>query len=320
MGVLDKIKKFKNTRPKNEGGRGRMTGIFHDWKEGPNHIRLVGEFLEVKTHFIAPAPKRQERGLCQQSAFAKDNENRIPQVINCPDWDITMEQEKEVKTCPVCKLFRLAKTALKEGPDAEEKKYLDGLVSLSRQRTNLKWNIFDRNDPNVKHIDESGNEEDKKGLKIASIGMEAWDDIEGIFDQCGFDITDAEEGCDINVIKGHNGTRTSYSAQVILAGKELKITPFDDEEKEVISGKHDLKAICGKQTDSDKVLDALHGDYRDLLDINDDEEEVVNSAIPEDEPKEEAPAEVPAESDDSDDDFDDDEDALLGGTEKKKKQ
>jgi hypothetical protein len=308
MGVLDKIKKFKNSRPTNEGGRSRMMGIFHDWQDGANHIRLIGEFLEVKTHFIAPAPKRNERGLCQQTAFSKDNDDRLPQVINCPDWDIENEQEKETKTCPICKLHRLAVQALKEGPDEEETKYLKNLASLARQRTNLKWNIFDRQNPNVKHIDESNNEEDKKGLKIASIGMEAWNDIEGIFEQCGFDITDPEEGVDINVIKGHNGTRTSYSAQVILNGKELKVTPFDAEEKEIVAGEHDLKSICGRQTDADKVLDALHGDYRDLLDVNEDD----NTAIPENEPVAPKPSpKAPSTSFDDDDDF-------LSGTEKKK--
>jgi hypothetical protein len=306
--VLDKVRKFKNSRPKNDGNRSRMMNIYHDWQDGPNEIRLVGEFLEVRTHFIAPAPKRNERGLCQNGAFSKDSENRIPKVINCPDWDCETESERENKTCPICKLHRLAEQALKEDPNDEEKKYFDNLLQLSRQRVYLKWNIFDRERPNVTMIDENGNETKQKGLKIASIGMEAWNDIEGIFDQCGFDITDPDEGVDINVIKGHNGARVAYSAQVILEGTSIKVTPFDDEEKEIVANhKHDLLVRCGKQTDADLVKDALHGDYAEVLDVNSDDDF-------DDEP---APTrQAPRANTESD--YDDDEDDFLGGTEKKK--
>jgi len=313
MGVLDKVRKFKSSRPKNDN-RPKTRGIFHDWQDGPNEIRLVGEFVEVKTHFIAPAPKRKERGLCQESAFDKDNPKKIAKVINCPDWDIASEQVKEKKTCPVCKLFRLADQALKEGPDEEEKKFFEGLKSLARYRTNLKWNIFDREKPNVTVIDESGSETQQKGLKIATIGMEAWDDIEGIFEQCGIDITDPDKGVDIKVVKGHNGTRVAYSAQAILENDGegnigLRVTPFDKEEKEIVAQPHDLKSICGKQTNADDIRDGLHGNYADLLEVNEEDETpdtTYSSAEKEEETEEEEAS------------ADDDEDDVLGGTEKKK--
>jgi len=327
MGVLDKIRKFKNSRPKNDG-RPRTMGIFHDWQDGDNIVRLVGEFLEVKTHFIAPSPKRGERGLCQEEAFKKENEKKIPKVINCPDWDIETESPTDKKTCPICRLFRLARQALKESPNEEEKEYFEGLKSLSRVRTNLKWNVFDREKPNVTVIDDKGNESKQKGLKIATIGMEAWDNIEGIFSQCGFDITDPDEGVDVNVIKGHNGTRVSYSAQVVLEGKGVKCTPFDEEEKGIVDKPHELKVICGKSTAAQAVLDALHGDYAELLELNegddgedgdageDGDDGASEPAAAKEKPdadKEEAEAtaeEAPA---------DDDDDALVDSGSKKKK-
>jgi len=322
MGVLDKVRKFKNSRPKSEG-RSRTRGIFHDWQDGSNHIRLVDEFLEVKTHFIAPAPKRGERGLCQGEAFNKDSDDRLPKVINCPDWDIQNEQPKKEKTCSICKLYRIARQALKEDPDADEKKYFEALLSLTRVRTQLKWNVFDREKPNVTVIDDNGNEAKVKGLKIASIGMEAWDDIEGIFEQCGFDITDPDEGIDINVIKGHNGTRTSYSAQAVLEGKGLKVTPFDDEEREIVAKPHDLKAICGKQTDAEKVRDALHGEYADILEMNadtaDDDDDDDDGDDSNDSFNVDDDDDTNTDDDDtSSGDGEEDEDALLGGSEKKK--
>ena len=70
-GVLDKIRNLKQRREREGRGRfGRISGIFHNWSEGPNIIRLVDgdHFLEVKTHFVAPSPQRGDRGLCQPDA------------------------------------------------------------------------------------------------------------------------------------------------------------------------------------------------------------------------------------------------------------
>jgi hypothetical protein len=328
MGVLDKVRKFKNSRPKGGNNNTRMVGIFHDWEQGSNHIRLVGEFIQVQTHFIAPAPKRSERGLCQEETFDRDNENAISKVVNCPDWDVENEQPHSKKTCPVCKLYRIALDALdelkeeeKNAPENEDPEaakarkkeidYFTHLKGLARPRTNLKWNIFDREKPDVRIIDENGNETKQKGLKIASIGMEAWDDIEGIFEQCGFDITDPQEGIDINVIKGHNGTRTAYSSQAVIEGTGLKQTPFDDEEAELAKNPHDLLAFCGKHTDADKIRDGLHGDYAELLDLNDDGDEPAP-------PKKSAVPKTPKAVVTEDDDLDDDDDMPLGGSQKKK--
>lgn len=308
MGVLDKVRKFKNSRPAGGGDRTRTRDIFHDFQDGDNRIRLVGEFLEVKTHFIAPAPKRGERGLCQPDAFSKDAKNKLPKVVNCPDWDVEKEEETEKKTCPICKLYRLACQVLKEDPSEEEKKEFEAIKSAARVRTSLKWNIFDRDNPNVTIVDEKGNESKQKGLKIATIGMEAWDDIEGIFNQCGFDITDPDEGVDIKVTKGHNGTRVAYSSQVCIdmKTKGLAVTPFDDEEREIVKNCPDLKTICAKKTDADAIRDALYGEYAELLELNADD----------------ASDDDDSSADDSDyeDGGDEDDDALLGGTSQKKKK
>lgn len=338
--VLEKVRKLKASRPK--GGGSRVRGIFHQWKDGDNEIRLVGEFLEVKTHFIAPAPKRNEKGLCRSDAF--QGEDKLPQVINCPDWDTEREEWKKHKTCPICKLNRIAREALKLKPSEKEKEEFKQMSSNTYPRPNLKWNIVDRQDPFVLQIQDD-KEEKVAGLKIATIGMEAWSDIEGIFDQMGFDITDPEEGIDIRVKKGHNGARTAYSAQAVMDGKSVKTTPLTDEEKAM--SPHDLKQICGKQVDATKVMDALHEDYREMLELyeQDDESEAPEEKAEEskaeekaeepkaekkaekkaeekaEEPKAEEKAKEKAETGDSDVDdaideaIDDDEDGLLGGTE-----
>ena len=304
--VLDKVRKLKASRPRS--GNSRMRGIFHKWNDGDNMIRLVGEFLEVKTHFIAPAPKRNDKGLCRPDSFQGDE--RLPMVMNCSDWDVEKEEWKKHKTCPICKLNAVARDALKLNPGEEEKKEFKELSSKTYPRPNLKWNIIDRDDPYVLKV-EDDKEEKVKGLKIATVGMEAWGDIEGIFDQVGFDITDEVEGIDIKVNKGNNGTRTSYSAQAVLEGKSLKTTPLTDEEKELVP--HDLKQICGKQVEVSKVVDALHEEYRDILELSEDEDSVPeekaeeeSKEAAEDEKKEEESKEAAEEEKKEDDSKEDD--------------
>jgi len=329
--VLDKVRKLKAKRPQGGNG-GRMQGIFHQWKDADNIIRLAGEFLEVKTHFIAPAPKRKERGLCRGDAFQGDD--KLPQVINCLNWDIEKEEERSTKTCPICKLNAIAHAVLQGNPTDEEKEMFKKLRSDAGARTYLKWNIIDRDDPHVVMVDD-GNESKVLGYKIATVGMEAWDDIEGIFDQMGFDITDPVDGIDINVTKGHNGQRVAYSAQACIDSTKkppcAKVTPLSDEEKAMDA--HNLKQVCGKQVDGQKVIDALHEDLRELLEVSieDEEPEEQTESASDSAPAEEkaAPAEESAEvSDDTaadaeeaaaiEDAIEEDGDGLLDGTASKK--
>ncbi len=275
--TMERIRRMKERRPQ-AGGSGRMKGIFHAWKEGDNIIRLAGNFLEVRTHFIAPAPKRSDRGLCRPDAFQGDNS--LPQVINCLDWDVEREEPKAVKTCPICKLANIARAILKENPTDEEKKFADALRQAAGARPNLKWNIIDRDDPFI-ILTEGEKEKRVLGFKVATIGMEAWKDIEGIFEQCNRDISDPKEGLDIKVTKGNNGARTVYSAQAVLAGVSLKVSPFTPEEAAMPL--HDLKSLSGKMVDAMKIVDALHEDLMELYRLNDPSTPV-------------APAEVEAEA------------------------
>ncbi len=218
MGTFDKVKKFSASRPR-YGGGSSARGIFHTFKTGDNIVRLVGEFIEVKTHFIAPMKSRGDRGLCISDAF--EGEDKLPQVCNCPDW----------------------------------------LAGKCAPRTALKWNILDRDDPYIVEATDKG-ERKVLGYKIATVGMEAWNDIEGIFTQCGFDISDVNGGIDINICRTE-GKKTSYAARAILEGGSVKKTPLTEEEKALQL--HDLKRLCGKQTDPLSIRDALHSDLMEDL-------------------------------------------------------
>lgn len=287
--VLDKVRKLKASRPQS-GNNSRLRGYFHNWNDGDNILRLVGEFVEVRTHFIAPAPKRNDRGLCMPTAFQGDD--KLPMKINCLDWDIGLEEFRKVKVCPVCKMWQIAKAVLKDNPTPEEKAFFDKLRMDCSPKSELKWNILDRDDPYIIFVDESGTEKRVIGYKIASVGMEAWGDIEGIFDQCGFDITDIDKGVDIKVHRGSNGTRTTYTAQAVVEGTSLRVTPLTEEERALEL--HDLKSRCGKQVEADKIISALHDDLRSVLEANETSEAVEEAPAAEAEAEAEVEAPAPA--------------------------
>ena len=288
MSVLDRLTKAQASRP--QGGTfSKVKGIFHNWKVGANRIRLVGDFTEVRTHFIAPSPKRKDRGLCMATAFQGDD--KIPQVINCPNWDIALERPKKEKTCPICKLNAVARAVLAEKPSAEEKAFFENLRASSRATNTLKWNIIDREDPFVE-VDNNGKPEKVLGFKIASVGPEAFNDITGIYKQVGYDINDPDKGIDIEVTRDDNGARTTYSARAVIEGTSLKVAPLTKEERALAL--HDLKVRCGRQTEIDKIVNALHDDLRQIISVDVTEEADVDAAVEEAVAEVSAPVSAPA--------------------------
>jgi hypothetical protein len=260
--VMKKRKKLNESLDySNNDNKGRLTDIFFSWREGSNVVRFLGDFLEVRTHYMAPNKARGDKGFAEMDVFKNKT---IPYMVNCPDWDIENETEKSEKTCPICKLSRIARSKIKaNGLSDDEKKFYKALADKSRARRALKWNVIDREDPFAIQTDEQGNEKKVPALKIATIGIEAWRDIDNIFDQVGFDITDEENGIDIMVKKDSSGARTTYSAQVILEGGAVKKTPLSDDEKKLVQ--HSLPKVCGKVTESSDILAVLHDEYAKIL-------------------------------------------------------
>lgn len=265
MGVMDKMREFKS-RPKFTGNNSKTMGIYHEWKSGKNTVRLVGEFIETKTHFIAPSAKLGAKGLCPESAFDKkpDGKSALQKVINCPDWDINKEEWKKEKTCPICQIHETTKLALKDNPTEEESVELKELSNATKPRSAFKWNIFYREDPYVT-VTENGKDTKKIGLKIANFGSEVFTAVEAVFSQCKFDLSDADEGIDIEVEKV-DGKPVKYKAGACLEGRGLKVTPLTEEER--ACKPYDLKQICGKQTDVDLLRKSLFEEYRLLLELN----------------------------------------------------
>lgn len=263
MSLLDKVKKLNSSLPVKSKQKGSFaTDIWHSFHDGDNNIRLVGEFIQTRGHFIAPNKGKGLRGLCRPDAFIGDN--KLQMVINCGDWDIDTESYKPVKTCTICRLNNVANNFLKNKAalSKEENEFYFNLRSETNPRNQLKWNIIDRDNPFIT-IDDNGNKKKVKGLKIASFGMEAWKDISRLFEKSKFDITSADQGIDLIVTKTDSG-RVSYKVDFAMNDDlGVKKTPLTDEERAFVP--HDLKKICGKQVDQEKVLAGLHADYQSYL-------------------------------------------------------
>lgn len=300
---LERIKRIRATmNSSGSSGNLRFRGIYHTWRS-ENVIRLVGECLETRTHFIAASTKSGSRGLCTADAFV---DKKLRSIINCFDWDVAHEQPTAVKTCPICRLNAIANALTRKNSTQqlteEERKFFKNLGSNTYPRRSFKWNIIDRLDPLIiQLVDDT--EQQVKGLKIVTMGSETFRDVSGIFDQCQFNIASPEEGIDIKVTKSSNKGKESYSATAVLEGRNLKVTPLTPEERGWKV--HDLKAICGWQScKPEDVVNFLHPDLRELLAMDladasseakadgpsDEEKDAIDKALSEDEENVSAPA------------------------------
>ena len=106
MSMLDK---FGNRFANNSSAK----DVFYKFKPGVNRIRLVGDMVEARAHYLAGNAKRGNRGLCPQISFEGDD--KIFTGMNCLDWDAATEAKKAVRTCPICQLHQIAGRALSSG-------------------------------------------------------------------------------------------------------------------------------------------------------------------------------------------------------------
>ena len=310
MSVFDKITSDQNEPSKPVFSRAKTSNIFYNFKDGDNIVRLVGEYLKVKTHRIAPAnfPNWKDAGLCKALAFQR-GEDRLPDTVVCSDLDVDNELPTKEKTCPICRLNEIARQFINESQtelDKAGKDFLFGVIQRTTSRVQYKWNIIDRENPEITQTVE-GESKQVLGYKVSSLGVGAFEDVKGIFKQVKFDISDPEKGIDINIIKARTPrsdgkTQVSYSAQVVLDGSTLKVTPLTDEEKAMEL--HDLKRLAGKQIASELIVSNFHEDLRELFgsvveggDVAAPVVEQPEPTVSQEAPKQEAPKqEAPAES------------------------
>lgn len=257
---------------KNNGGGGGYTKVFHNWKPGANTTRLVGDFIQVKTHYIAP--EKLKIPLIKSNACSSDNKDKLPKVVNCPNWDSERGEFIKNGKCPLCALNRIAYQTLKDkvklGLSEKEIKDLEAIKSATSARSSLKWAIIDRDDPFVTKVE--GDTETKiPGFKVASITSDIQKGITAIGGQLG-DITDPNTGVDIVVTQSKVNNKITYSVVAAFdkATKGAKITPLTAEERAMKLP--DMKAICCKATDPELLRNAMTDDYKRIVDDNQPQE------------------------------------------------
>lgn len=259
MSMLDKFESRFNGNTSPLGG---VKDVFFKFKTGVNRIRLVGDMVESRAHYLAGNAKRSNRGLCPPVAFEGDE--KIFSAMNCPDWDPTTETKKPEKTCPICQLNMIAQRALASGKLNESTKaFYEELKQNSKEMTSFKVNIIDRDDPYITVVD-NGTETKQKGLKIASLTYTVAKKIYDLSRNLGFGIENPDKGIDIEVVRTDTNGKTSYDVRPVFEGIQAKVTPLTAEERAYQV--HDLVAICNREVDTDKVRSALHGDLISLLD------------------------------------------------------
>ena len=256
MSIIEHLQKIKQDNDAQKARR-QTSGknIWHNWKDGDQVVRFVGDVVITKTYWIAKS-NFNKLALFPDSAF--EGEGALPKTINCANWNIETEKFED-KGDILSLLNKIAREVLKVGGtlDAETKDKFELLKRRTDTQTTYRWNIIDRDEPK----DENGQ---PKGYLITNIGFELFDDLMAIHgDYQPSLFTSPDEGIDIKVSKTINNGNTKSRADPLLKRGSMVISPLTEEERqwELLN----IKDICGKQTDQDLLFSKLLPEWQDLI-------------------------------------------------------
>lgn len=241
-----------------EGGPGSYNEnekIFFDFSEGEHKIRLVGEWVTIRSHWIYPGPFSKVK-LFDESAF--NGEDRIKKNIVCSDFDTTTEKVKEEKSCILCKLHSAASEILYNTSDLspEQKSLLSGVIRDTNPMERTFFLCIDRNNPEIAP--------GKKGLKIIEFPkalMTQWTNL--ILQNKDLDVCGDDTGIDFIITKKRQGKSTVFTVNYSMKNISVEVTPLTDEEKAF--QRHDIRKIMGKIPDHALVLSKLRPEFKDIL-------------------------------------------------------
>ena len=263
--MLDHITKIKsqNDAEQQKSQRRSQGNIWHNWHDGDQTVRFVGDFIVNRIFWLTPSPYNPVK-LFDDSAF--EGENALPKIINCVNWDIANEKEVD-NGCVISKLNKIARDVLKSSSslDEDDTKDFKDLRDKTNFSTNYRWNILDRDNP----LDPEGSPAE---YKICSLSYSLFNEVAAIHEEYApADFTSVENGLDIKINKSGGGKAgvVKYRAQAVISGASLKVTPLTEEEQKFDLLK--LEDICGKQVDQDLVRSKLLPKWKDLLDAYENE-------------------------------------------------
>lgn len=263
--VLEKLRNANKSEVVARTSGTRFKNQYLKWKDGDSRVRFVGIPFTVHSHFLSgyKSPVGGSQGLCVPEAFVP-GAGGIGKSTCCLNWDVK-DERSIAGNCPICRINRAVSQAIKEGGISEEElKTLKTIQSMTRPSKELAWNVIDRDDPYIVKVD--GNKEMKvRGYKIARLSGKVLTDVQGICEQLGMDISDANSGLDILVNKSAVKGKTSYSAKVDMEKLSAKVTPLTDEEKEWRL--NDLVTSFNRKVPQDLIIKWLRPEYKAWLDL-----------------------------------------------------
>ena len=254
-------KSLKNLQSNSGSGQFTRENIWFDWGDSEERIvRLVGDYKEVRTHWIGESKYGQGQDIAILNASAFKGDNKIPMNVGCGNWDIDTESEDPVgDNCPICRLGRNADSILsKHGKELNEadKAKLKKVISKCKVKSIFMFKCIDRDNP---YVDE---ERTKKGYKIIKMPGELFKSIMDLAKQVkGVSIISDDNGIDIRIkrTKPENGKgKTTYSASVVMSGLSVKQTPLTDEERQYHD--LDLSKFAAKPIDKERFEEELVDD------------------------------------------------------------
>lgn len=266
-GMKEKYDSSKNGQGKNGFNKNI---VYLNWKSGDNNIRLVGKPIVTRTYFL-PKGQYSPIDIFNKNAFDREeNENAIPKVINCANWDITEEAWKDNGDV----LFNLNKIAnemlrvgKEQGVSQDELKKWELISLKTKPAIQYRWIGFDRDSPYVLETINGRTviKEPRElvGYKIITFPKTAFTQLCGAQDAYGDeDIFSEDKGCDL-VVKKIDGGQTTWTVQLKMNGRQVLETPLTDIEKEF--EQPNLLEVCGKQIPNELIMVNLLDEYVDML-------------------------------------------------------
>lgn len=256
----------------NQKGNGNFTRsiTYYNWKSGDNNIRLVGKPIVTRTYYL-PKSIYSPIDIFNKDAFDREtNENAIPKVMNCANWDIESEEWKDNGDV----LFNLNKIAREmirvgqeQGVPAESLKEWELIKSRTNPSLQYRWLGFDRDSPYVLETINGRTtiKEPKElaGYKLMTFQKTMFEQLCAAQEAYGDDdIFSEDKGCDL-VVKKIDGNKATYTVQLKMNGRQVVETPLTDEERAIEVP--NLFEICGKQVPNELVMANLLDKYVDML-------------------------------------------------------
>ena len=253
---MQALKSAAELRPNNGGNNFAKENIWFDWGKKDEHtVRIVGDFVSTRSHWIGESKFGNDVAILNASAFKGDN--KLPMQVACGNWDVATESEDpDGDACPICRLGRNADAMLKKyGKELEEAD--KAIFKAIRRKCSVKcmylFKVIDRDNP---YIDD---EKTKKGYKILRAPEKLLKAILELSDKMkGIGITAKDEGIDIiikKVTSDTSKTDVSYTALPVMDGVKVMQTPLTDEELEYRD--LDLTKFTGKPIDKARFEEEL---------------------------------------------------------------